>query len=164
MPSKGKFECLRCATCCRNLLESQDGVLRGLPLTGKEAGLFPQALVSPKLGVGINEPREIVLYQVNVKCCPYVNESDECKIYGRRPLMCQSFPIVVGAISNRCKVFSYRKPGVTYAETCDMAIQVAASEKLGEFVAKSLRKHFGKGVRTWEFDLCSKKWIRGQVL
>lgn len=160
----GKFECLRCATCCRNLLESKGGVQRGLPLTDKEASLFPNVLISPKLGVGTKEPEEVVLYQINVKCCPYINEKNECQIYAKRPLMCQSFPIVAGAISNRCKTFSYRKPGITYTEPYNMDKQVEASGKLEKYVANRIKKHRGKAIRIWEFDLTTKKWNQGQSL
>lgn len=160
----GEFECLRCASCCRNLLESKDGIQGGLPLTDKEASLFPNALVSPKLGVGTKEPEEVVLYQLDIMCCPYVNEKNECQIYSKRPLMCQSFPIVAGAISNRCKTFGYRKPGITYTEPYSMERQVEASEKLEKYVANRIKKHCSKVIRIWEYDLVTKKWLQGQIL
>ena len=160
----GKFECLRCATCCRNLLEGKGVILRGLPLTDKEVGLFPTVLVSPKMGIGSIKLEEVVLYQLNINCCPYVTEKNECKIYSKRPLMCQSFPIVAGAISNRCKTFSYRKPGVTYTEPYNMEKQVDASEKLEKYVTNRIKKHRGKATRIWEYDLATKKWKQGEIL
>jgi Fe-S-cluster containining protein len=160
----GSFECLRCAFCCRNLYETRGGVLRGLPLTEKETGLFPAELISPKLAIGTNGPETVVLYQLNVNCCPHLNTQNQCQIYNRRPLMCQSFPIVAGAISNRCKVFSYRKPGVNYTEPYTMAEQVQASQKLEKYTQKAVMRRHVKGLKVWEYDLAAKKWRHTDTL
>ncbi len=115
------------------------------------------------MGIGQNEPEVVVLYQLTVNCCPFVNDNNECRIYTKRPLMCQSFPIVAGAISNRCRVFSYRKPGATYNEPYSMAKQVEASGKLEKYTQNRIKKHHGKFVKIWEYDLATKKWIpKGQ--
>jgi Fe-S-cluster containining protein len=159
MVELGEFQCQRCAKCCRNLLESNKGMLRGLPLTEKEIQLFPKEIVSPKLGIGLNEAEEIVLYQLNITCCPNINERNECKIYHKRPLMCQSFPIVAGSISNRCTVFQYRKPGLFYSEPYRLTKQVEASERLEKYTQNRIQKHLKKNLRIWEYDLTTKKWV-----
>jgi len=152
------FTCLQCATCCRNLLEIREGKSSGITLTDKEAGLFPPEMVSPKLALGLNGPETVILYQLNVKCCPYINEKNMCKIYERRPLVCQSFPIISGAISNKCKVFAYRKAGLHYSEPYSMVKQLYASEKLDKYVQNRVRKNFKKGIILWEYDLATKQW------
>jgi hypothetical protein len=73
--------------------------------------------------------------------------------------MCQSFPIVAGAISNRCKAFNYRKPGVTYNEPYTMTQQLQANSKLEKYTRRHLKKNSRRGLRIWEYDLESKKWI-----
>jgi Fe-S-cluster containining protein len=152
------FQCQKCAACCRSLLETRNEITRGLPLTESESHLFPKETISPKLGVGKTEPERIVLYQLNVNCCPFVSERNECQIYSKRPLMCQSFPIVAGAISNRCRIFSYRKPGVKYQEPFCMNAQVIASTKLEKYIQSRINRHKTTGLKIWEFDFSAGKW------
>jgi Fe-S-cluster containining protein len=152
------FECKNCATCCRNLLETKEGKSKGLTLTEKEANLFPSSMVSPKFAIGLNAPETVILYQLNVKCCPNVNEKNLCQIYQRRPLVCQSFPIISGAISNKCKVFAYRKVGLSYSEPYAMKKQLGASDKLDKYIENRLRKQSKKGLILWEYDLATKQW------
>jgi len=159
MDQAGNFECRRCAACCRSILESKEGILRGLPLTDRENKLFPSKTIAPKLAVGVEKPQTIVLFQLIVNCCPHVNEKNECQIYAKRPLMCQSFPIVAGAISNRCQVFNYRRPGVAYDEPYSMTAQLKASNKLEQYIQNYLRRNSRKGLRFWEYDPNSKKWL-----
>ena len=159
MNETADFECSRCATCCKNLIETSDNMKRGLPLTKEEALLFPTELVLPKLGVGLKAPETVILYQLALNCCPHLNEQNECQVYAKRPLMCQSFPIVAGAISNRCRMFSYRKPGATYAEPYRMTNQVKASSKLEKYMEKQIRKYSKKGLKTWEYDLNTQTWL-----
>ncbi len=163
MVEKSEFQCQRCAKCCRNLLENKNGILRGLPLTEKEAVLFSKEIVSPKVGIGVNKVSEIVLYQLNINCCPSINEQNECEIYLKRPLMCQSFPIVAGSISNRCVVFQYRKPGLQYSEPYRLTRQVEASEKLEKYTQNRIQKYHKKGLRIWEYDLMTKKWFSKEL-
>ena len=159
MIRQADFECSRCATCCRNLVEESSGIQRGLPLTSEEKELFSPENVAPKLGIGVESPKNVVLFQLTTNCCPHLNHQNHCGIYSKRPLMCRSFPIVAGAISNRCKIFSYRKPGVPYQETYKMTQQVEASNRLEKYIEKQLMKHLAKGVKLWEFDLKKKSWI-----
>lgn len=153
------FECNRCGYCCRNILEVFEGVKRGLPLTEKETELFKSNFISPKLGFGLNEPSIVVLYQLNVNVCPYVTNKNECEIYDKRPLICRSFPIVGGSISNKCRLFSYRKVGVSYTEPFSMERQLQASKKLDSYTINRLKKYFEKGIKLWEYNLLTNLWI-----
>jgi len=158
MDQPNVFECRRCATCCRGLLESEEGISRGLPLTDKETKLFPSEIVAPKLAVGVEKPEFVILYQLTVNCCPHINNENNCQIYSVRPLMCQSFPIVAGAISNRCQVFSYRIPGRAYDDPFSMTAQLQANDKLERYIHTRLRRTSRKGLKIWEYDLSTKKW------
>jgi Fe-S-cluster containining protein len=159
MDQANDFECRRCAACCRSLLERREGILRGLPLTDKETKLFPAKTIAPKLAIGVERPETLILYQLIANSCPHVNEKNECRVYTSRPLMCQSFPIVAGAISNRCQVFNYRRPGVAYDEPYNMTAQLKASERLEEHIRSRLSRNGKKGLRIWEYDPNSKKWL-----
>ncbi len=158
------FGCLKCGECCRSILHcDEEGFTRGLLLTEKETSIFPKGAVSPKLAVGLTEPKTVILYQLNVNPCPHLSGKNECQKYSERPLMCRSFPIIAGAISNRCKVFSYRKVGVAYSEPYTMAEQLEASDKINKHIEKSIKRHYRKGLRLWEYDLATKKWVdKGQ--
>ena len=158
MNETGDFECLRCASCCRSILESRSGIGRGLPLTEKEASLFPENTISPKLAIGPRRPDRVILHQLNMNVCPHVNSQNECSVYEERPLMCKSFPIVAGAISNRCRVFSYRRVGATYDEPYSMKSQLDASEKLEKYIQKQISKHSMGKSTLWEYDLATGKW------
>jgi len=157
-----EFECLRCGTCCKTILQTADGVVRGLPLTEKERRLFPPEVVSPRVAVGVEAPETVVLWQLNRNVCLFVGEGNVCQRYEVRPLMCRSFPIVVGAISNKCTVFSYRKPGVAYSEPYTMESQLEADEKLTVYIKKSIKKYSRKGLKMWEYDLATCSWVNEQ--
>lgn len=159
MDEKADFECLRCGTCCRQLLQTTDDVTRGPPLTEKETAVFPPEIISPKLAIGQTEPTTIILYQLNVNVCPYINQKNECQKYAERPLICRSFPIVAGAISNRCKIFAYRKVGASYSEPYPMTKQLEASNKLEAYTLNHIKNHSKKGTNIWEYNLNTKKWI-----
>jgi Fe-S-cluster containining protein len=153
MGEENDFKCLKCGTCCRSIIEILGGVKRGLPLTENETVIFSKEHVSPKLALGLTQPETIVLYQLNI------NAQNQCQKYEPRPLMCRSFPIVAGDISNRCKVFSYRKVGVAYCEPYSMANQLEASNKLNAYISKSLKKHFQRGLKIWEYNLATGTWV-----
>jgi Fe-S-cluster containining protein len=159
MSAQGSFECQRCATCCRNLLEEKAGAVRGLTLTETETQLFPAEMVLPKLAVGETKPEVTILYQLDAKSCPHITKENSCPIYEKKPLMCRSFPVVAGAISNRCRFFSYRKVGVSYSEPFHMKEQLQASDRLTKHIQNSIRKKYKKGLKLWEFDLNTKKWL-----
>jgi Fe-S-cluster containining protein len=157
--SRDSFQCQKCAKCCRNLFEKRGAILGGLPLTDREAILFPKDLVLPKISLGTTKPEHTIIYQLNVNSCPHLNNEQTCRIYPRRPLMCKAFPIVGEAISNKCTIFSYRKPGLVFDEPFSMDEQLAASIQFEEYLKMQLKKHGQKGFKLWEYDLDTKKWF-----
>jgi hypothetical protein len=72
--TESDFNCLKCGTCCRNILEDINGRMSGLILTPKESELFPCEVVSPKMAIGMNEPKIILLNQLNSNNCPHISE------------------------------------------------------------------------------------------
>jgi Fe-S-cluster containining protein len=152
------FECLKCGTCCKNLLEDFDGLLKGLVLTGKETKLFPEETISPQMAIGVDSPKIILQYQMNANDCPHLTEKNECKIYNNRPLMCKAFPYESGTVSNKCKLFVNVKIG----EPVDTEIsnsEMEASEKLNRHTMNLFQKEFRRGMKLWEYDLATKKWF-----
>ena len=152
------FQCKRCGTCCRNLLEDDDSIRKGLLLTAKEVGLFPSEMISPSLAIGTEKQKRTITYQLNVNICPHINDKNECLIYNKRPLMCKAFPFDSGSFSVRCVVFSNRKLGVLYCDFAPSESQIDASEKLNKYIRKRFHKHFTKGIKVWNFDLATKNW------
>jgi len=152
------FECKKCGNCCRNLLESFTGVTKGLVLTIKEIKLFPSGMISPKIAIGKRKPKKIINYQLNVNVCPHINERNECKIYDKRPLMCKAFPYESGTFSVKCSVFSHMKTGVICNAEFSVT-EIEASEKLNKHIWNRFHKYFRKGIKAWECDLATKKWI-----
>ncbi len=164
MAEQKDFECLRCGSCCRTILYTANGAKRGIPLTEKEVALFPSEVVSPRLSVGLSKPETVILWQLNVNVCPHINAENQCQTYDSRPLICRSFPIVAGSVSNRCRVFSYRKVGVSYSEPFTMASQLEASDRLNAFIKSRIKRFCMKGFRIWEFDLDTGKWVNEQSI
>lgn len=153
------FHCRKCGTCCRSLLEYVNGVKTGLLLTAKETGLFPSDMVSPKLAIGTMKPEAIVSYQLNVDVCPYINERNECRIYDRRPLICQSFPYVLNGMSRKCSQVGNQR--MVEIDTWAIEAEIEASKKLNSHILNRADKlsRKGKRQRIWEFDLEAKRWI-----
>jgi len=153
------FECSKCGTCCRNLLEEREGVLKGLTLTASEKSLFSENLVSPLTATGKRKPEHIIDYQLNVGDCPQVDEHNECRIYDKRPLICRAFPYIQAGFSVKCLILKkiFKKAGlhidfpVPYAEG-------EADQKRDRYFQNRLRKYLKKGSRIWVFDLATKQW------
>lgn len=150
---------MKCGTCCRNLLEESEGVLKGLTLTANETSLFPSDMVSPQIVTGRKKPTRIINYQLNVQDCPHINQRNECQIYDKRPLICKAFPYIQGNFSMKCpnigKLFKIAGLRVTlpvpYAEA-------EASQKRDRLSQNLLRKHWKKGSKMWLYDLRSTQW------
>jgi len=85
------FECLRCGSCCRDLIIKELGCSMGLFLMPHETSLFPSEIVSPMWRLG----SEIKNYQLNVNVCPHLTEDNQCKIYSKRPVICRAFPLTL---------------------------------------------------------------------
>jgi len=163
------FECQKCGTCCRNLLEDVDGITNGLFLTQRERELFPSELISPKLAIGVGKPRRVIAYQLNINVCPHLDEKHECRIYDRRPLACQSFPfeymIYSGpTVSVKCPVIGSRMKKGEQREVEVSEVEVGASEKMNRYIINRSRKYRKKGLSMWNYDLETKLWVRCETI
>jgi Fe-S-cluster containining protein len=128
-------------------------------LTKNETELFPAEAIAPQYAVGTVNQKKIILYQMKVGPCPKLSPENKCQIYEKRPLICRSFPIMADYISSKCKAFSYRKPGQIYQDIYPMTEMKEANAKISRFVEAKIKKASKTGMREWEYDLASKKWI-----
>jgi Fe-S-cluster containining protein len=127
-------------------------------LTEKEIQLFPPENVSPRIGIGLDEPKVVVAYQLNTDVCPHLGVNSKCKIYAKRPLMCRAFPYLNGNISSKCMFFSPRKREQFYNDIFPMVEMRKADEELNKYCLNILKEHFRVGIKQWIYDLATKKW------
>jgi Fe-S-cluster containining protein len=153
------FECKKCGTCCRNLLEEIEGIAKGLILTAKEVSLFPSKMISPSIAIGTEKSKTMIFYQLNANTCPHIDKRNECLIYDRRPLMCRAFPYNSGNFSIKCPVFSNRRVGQFYLDFEPSELQIDADGKLDRYKGNRFRKYFKKGFKEWHYDLTKKNWV-----
>jgi Fe-S-cluster containining protein len=91
-----RFDCLRCGKCCISFIDRFYYIPTGLALTPTEVKLFDQADVRPFLGVQTTTGIIPVWYQLISAPCPhYDHDRYRCRIYERRPLVCQAYPFKV---------------------------------------------------------------------
>jgi Fe-S-cluster containining protein len=149
------FSCTRCGYCCRTLFVEQSGVINGLCLTEDEITLFDPKLVSPYMALGVEEPTNIIMYQLNQAVCPYINKKNECNVYDRRPLVCQSYPVqvtVMGSfVENDC-------PQSKYIQNNEF-LTTEAGLKTNLYVMNKFAKYRTKQSKMWFFNLATKKWV-----
>jgi Fe-S-cluster containining protein len=151
------FECRKCGTCCRNLIEDVNGMKAGLVLTVKEISLFPSEMVSPKLAIGFEKPEKTILNQLNVNDCPFITESNDCRIYDKRPLVCRQFPYKSeGFASAKCPVFFNVARGTDIEFSL---IEIEAKEKMVRHTNNRIKKCRGERLRGWFFDLRTNQWV-----
>jgi Fe-S-cluster containining protein len=134
--------------------------LFGLALTEKETKLFPPTLISPRYSVGLMKPKHIITYQLNVSNCPHLDNTNRCSIYSKRPIICRSFPVVLGKLTPDCRVFAGIKENSNVpVVTSSVDPLLEAAKEFDKYVESHFRKHFVSGVREWFFDLESKRWL-----
>ena len=174
--SKIVFECLRCGRCCSNLFSnlSYQGLL-GLSLAPEEKKRFPKKLVSPQIGIGLGSsgPKHVISYQLNVNTCPHLFKTNLCKVYDKRPLSCQAFPLISGgpfgttiADPNDCtfikeiekEVGSLNSVLPMTPNKLKAPEEWAAIEKINSKLAKFFTEHVIKAKVLWTYDLKSKEW------
>ena len=161
------FECQKCGYCCHNLVEDINGITNGLYLTSKEVRLFPSKLISPQIAVGVNKPKKVIVYQLNVNVCPHITEKNECRIYDKRPLACKSFPLgikLVGRkmralVSVKCSLIGSQMKVDEFREVELPATEIEASQKIYRYLLNRHRKYVKPGSKLWKFDLKTKEWI-----
>lgn len=159
-----KYECKQCGNCCRDLLQTDRGILRGLTLLPEEVDLFPDEIVRPYLGLG-KRPYEsgftVIAYQLTVDECTKLVEN-MCTIYNTRPTTCKQFPFSLDidedkesllGIDMNCPAASEM---VNNLEGTLEFTDLEEAEKLFELS----KKVTVNPRKAWIYDLCSMKWIR----
>ena len=159
------FECKKCGACCRNLFDDSCGITVGMFLTPEETALFDRSLVSPFYAFGVNNPKKIISYQLNVDECPHINGNNECKIYDRRPLTCRAFPVEIldatrNTISRRCPTISSMiKEGEVSEDIKNLDNEIDVASKMYRWRLNRIPKYLRKGLTLFWFDLKTKKWV-----
>jgi len=151
------FACKKCGTCCKNLLEDIDGNEAGLLLTVKERKFFPSKMISPRFAIGTRKPDKTILYQLNVKNCPFITESNECRMYDKRPLICRQFPYKSeGYVSAKCPTFHNVRRGTEIEFSLS---EIEAKEKLLRHANNQIKKFHKERLCGWFFDLRTNQWV-----
>lgn len=159
-----KFVCQRCGVCCRDLIQQDRGILRGLSLLPDETDLFPEELVKPYLGIG-KRPHvakfQVLAYQLASDSCLYLVENS-CTRYDDRPTSCRQFPFSLDLDEDN-------EPLLGIDMNCPAAVElVNSSDGLLEFsdrddaekLLELKRKVLENPRRAWVYDLASMKWVR----
>ncbi len=159
------FKCEACGFCCRTLLENDPKYLTGLSLFPDEVKLFDPKIVAPGTAFGIDKPTTITTYQLTVSLCPYINETNQCKIYESRPLICKAFPIMpeipYTKLAPKCPQIShqpnYQENGSSLfdSEQCEKAVQEIYIRVIAQ------KQSTVKGSKLWIYDLATKRWVKG---
>jgi Fe-S-cluster containining protein len=159
------FECLKCGNCCRDLLQKDRGVLRGLTLLKYETSEFPRTSIKPAIGQG-RRPHEksfkIITHQLNKDICPHL-KNNECRIYERRPVSCRQYPFSLREdIHGRQQIgLDLNCPAIAKKLVSNIQLGFkfknrASAEKLFQ-IEKMTWKNPKK---TWHYNLSNEKWIR----
>lgn len=159
-----QFSCQRCGKCCRDLIQRDRGILRGLSLLPDEVGFFPSELVKPYLGIG-KRPHDskfmVIAYQLASETCPYLEEN-LCTRYPERPVSCRQFPFSLDLDEEDETLLGLDMNCPAAVELINNSDGLLAfpereeSEKLLDLkriVLKNPR-------RAWVYDLGSMKWMR----
>jgi len=132
-------------------------------------------LVSPQTGIGwgLTGPKHILDYQLTVSACPHLSKDNLCKIYNKRPLACQAFPLIWTGPS-----------GTTIADPSDCTFVKEIEKRTGSVInmlpitpkkfrgpkewhaigekSRLMRKSFADHLNDiqvlWGFDLGHKEW------
>jgi len=159
------FECRRCGTCCRDLVQEDKGVLRGLTLLPGEEEAFAEASVRPAIGLG-RRPHEqgftIIARQLSLETCPHLGDTG-CLIYSARPASCRQFPFSLRegpdgrqqmGLDLNCPASAELVEGRT-----DLRIRFEdrpSAERLLEVSARARERP----KKAWFYDLENGKWMR----
>lgn len=159
-----KFQCKKCGTCCRNLMEDRNyiDIHNGMFLTAREIRLFQRKLISPHFAIGKNQPKHIISYQLNIPVCPHLTEKNKCRIYDKRPLTCKAFPLeVITAeltMSLKCPIVnSYMKEKVRASWELSTT-EIDAVQRSRKYISNRFQKYGKASSKLWNFDLRTKSW------
>jgi len=157
-----KFQCKRCGTCCRNLIEDRNyiDIHNGMFLTAREIRLFQRKLISPHLAIGKNKPRHIISYQLNVPVCPHLTEKNKCRIYNKRPLSCKAFPLetITSTMSLKCPIVNSHMKEKERAPWELSTTEFDAAQSIRKYISSRYQKYGKASSKVWNFDLRTKSW------
>lgn len=159
-----QYVCQRCGKCCKDLIQQDRGILRGLSLLPEEIGLFPEGLVKPYLGIG-RRPHmakfQVIAYQLSSDSCPYLVENN-CSRYDERPITCKQFPFSLDldqedepllGVDMNCPA------AVELINTTDGQIEFTDRNDAEKLLALK-RRVMENPRRAWVYDLATMKWFR----
>ena len=165
-----KFECLKCANCCRELITplpiGTGQIHQGLCLFEEETSLFSSEKVMPLGGYGVdpyNRRFKVVSFQFIENKCPHL-KGRSCSIYDKRPLSCQSYPVSPNPRGFDTKSF-WIDPECSWAKKY-MPEGNPKKVRLGEerfalseiLSRRMLMREAYRGL-LWLFDLKKMEWI-----
>jgi Fe-S-cluster containining protein len=165
MPEELIFECRRCGTCCRDLVQEDKGVLRGLTLLPGEEKVFPEASVMPAVGLG-SRPHErgftIIASQLSQETCPQLGATD-CLIYSARPASCRQFPFSLreGPDGRQQMGLDLGCPSLAELLEGRSSLRIRFEERpSAERLFEVSMRAMEHPKRAWFYDLGSGKWMR----
>ncbi len=159
------FECRRCGTCCRDLVQEDKGVLRGLTLLPGEEKVFPEASVRPAIGLG-RRPHErdftVIAHQLVEETCPHLGDS-ECRIHDGRPSSCRQFPFSLrtGPEGRKQMGLDLNCPALAELVEGQTNLRIRFEERpSAERLLEASKRALEHPKRAWFYDLGSGKWMR----
>jgi Fe-S-cluster containining protein len=172
---KNQFKCLECGTCCREIVRIVDGVSAGLwlqPIERRIFHAFPGSVV-PYLGLKRDGRAKIenIGYQMVQGPCPLLDpDTNRCKEYGSRPIMCRSYPFSFNeqglSVDRRCNYIQSVAGGIEYGKTemrCGFVQDNAVIESkrfydsLQQLMIEHLKIH--DRLNLLIYDCLKKDWI-----
>ena len=159
------FECRRCGKCCRDLVQEDKGVLRGLTLLPGEEEAFAEASVRPAIGLG-RRPHEggftIIARQMSRETCPHLGDTG-CLIYSARPASCRQFPFSLreGPDGRQQMGLDLSCPALAELVEGRLNLRIRFEDRPhAEALLEVERKTSKRPNRSWYYDLGSGKWMR----
>ena len=162
------FVCRRCGTCCRDLVQEDKGVLRGLTLLPGEEKNFPVDSIKPAVGLG-RRPHErgftVIAHQLVEETCPHLWEA-ECQIHNRRPASCRQFPFSLRetpegrkqiGLDLNCSALAELREGRT-----NLRFKFEDKPSAESLLEVSTRAR-ERPKKSWFYDLGSGKWKRYDI-
>lgn len=170
-----KFKCLSCGDCCKRIVIHDRGRLKltvGLCLMPKERKLFkkyPDAVIYPYIQLNMkNSPEtKVVCYQLVTEPCPLLNlETNKCRIYKKRPMVCREFPFSIEtgglSIENNCGFTKLHDDDIKFGTTEINYGHVQKSALLKQFNLFKTIEHMlleNPDLQCMIFDCKKKRWF-----
>lgn len=155
------FECARCGTCCLQHIGTMMNHVHGLMILPSERKLFSEEIIEPMFRYSMDygpDPGRVFMYQIAMEPCPhYAREEKACRIYSKRPVVCQTFP------------FEIRGGGLAIHEFCPEIAKLTKDYEAKNIhcpesyvsIGGKLRRHWEIWMKTAKierYDLKERKW------